>query len=741
MPYIGRGLTTGAQYQKLDAIAINNATTFTMSVGSSNVSPDQNHLILVVNGVIQEPGTGFTVSGSTCTLASAITTSGHSGTDTIYGVIAGDAAFAAYDSIGANALGVTAGTVTASRAVVPDSNKDIASFRNVTLTGELDAATLDISGNADIDGTTNLDAVDIDGNVQLDGTFTVGTDGSGQDVTFYSDTAGDSFVWDSSAEKLTITGTNGQTALDIADGNLVVADNIDLEGDIDVNGTANLDVVDIDGAVDMASTLGVAGVVTANAGVVVDNITIDGTEIDLSSGNLTLDVAGDIYLDAGDGDIVLLDDGTHLGTIKLSSSALRFDSQVSDQDITFTGNDGGSAIEAMRIDMSEGGRVGIGTTSPDNNVHIVSTSSETGMIIQSNLGGSGSAIGGQLKLALGARNNSGSGQADTQSGDILGQIMFEGQGTDYSYQGGNIKTIVTTGDGSDNRSNQATAMTFETIAVGSVSPAERLRITSNGTVKINNGVAYSMSNNAGNGTLNGLWAGGSDELNIGNDSGWDSIRFLPGSAEKMRIAANGNVSIGTTTTNLSKLHVEGDTNSTDDSVYPVVLARNENDDGNSYAGFKSVGRIDSSNQVSCFLLSDGANSLGWTGTNSNNEFQIRTNGSTSISCATNQVASGDFNDTSDIGYKENVTTIKDGLGIVNQLNPVTFDWKNKDKGSSAGVIAQELEKILPDLVYGENYDESKPDIMGKSVTTSGLVGYLIKAVQELSAKVEALENA
>ena len=215
MPYIGRGLTTGAQYQKLDDIAINNATTFTMSVGSANVSPDQNHLILVVNGVIQEPGTGFTVAGSTCTLASAITTSGHSGLDTIYGVIAGDAAFAAYDSIGANALGVTAGTVTASRAIVPDANKDIASFRNVTLTGELDAATLDISGNADIDGTTNLDAVDIDvdgtanldvvdidGAVQIDNTVTVGADDAGHDVIFYGNTASSNMTWDTSADDL-----------------------------------------------------------------------------------------------------------------------------------------------------------------------------------------------------------------------------------------------------------------------------------------------------------------------------------------------------------------------------------------------------------------------------------------------------------------------------------------------------------------------------------------------------------
>ena len=59
--------------------------------------------------------------------------------------------------------GITAGTVSASLAVIADSNKDISGFRNVTLTGELDAATLDISGNADIDGTLETDALSIDG--------------------------------------------------------------------------------------------------------------------------------------------------------------------------------------------------------------------------------------------------------------------------------------------------------------------------------------------------------------------------------------------------------------------------------------------------------------------------------------------------------------------------------------------------------------------------------------------------
>ena len=61
--------------------------------------------------------------------------------------------------------GVTAGTITASKAVVVDSSKDITGFRNITLTGELDAATLDISGNADIDGTLETDALSINGTV------------------------------------------------------------------------------------------------------------------------------------------------------------------------------------------------------------------------------------------------------------------------------------------------------------------------------------------------------------------------------------------------------------------------------------------------------------------------------------------------------------------------------------------------------------------------------------------------
>ena len=61
-------------------------------------------------------------------------------------------------------IGVTAiGTAVASKAVILDANKDYTGVRNLTISGELDAATLDISGDADIDGTLEADAITIAG--------------------------------------------------------------------------------------------------------------------------------------------------------------------------------------------------------------------------------------------------------------------------------------------------------------------------------------------------------------------------------------------------------------------------------------------------------------------------------------------------------------------------------------------------------------------------------------------------
>ena len=157
----------------------------------------------------------------------------------------------------------SAGTVVASKAVVVDSNKDISSFRNVTLTGELDAATGDFSGDVDVDGTLEADAITLGGTAlgslyspiagstsivtvgtvgtgtwqatkvasayldddtahltttqtfsgaktfsaaaQFSNTVTVGVNGTGYDVQLFGDTAGSSVLWDQSADDLILT--------------------------------------------------------------------------------------------------------------------------------------------------------------------------------------------------------------------------------------------------------------------------------------------------------------------------------------------------------------------------------------------------------------------------------------------------------------------------------------------------------------------------------------------------------
>lgn len=86
----------------------------------------------------------------------------------------------------------------------------------------------------------------------------------------------------------------------------------------------------------------------------VDDITINGSTISDAS-TLTIDVGGNIVFDADSGEIEFKDGGTTFGNVAKSGNDFRINQAIQDGDIVFRGNDGGSIITALTLDMSEAG--------------------------------------------------------------------------------------------------------------------------------------------------------------------------------------------------------------------------------------------------------------------------------------------------------------------------------------------------------------------------------------------------
>ena len=95
-------------------------------------------------------------------------------------------------------------------------------------------------------------------------------------------------------------------------------------------------------------------------------------------------------------------------------------------------------------------------------------------------------------------------------------------------------------------------------------------------------------------------------------------------------------------------------------------------------------------------------------------------------------ATGDVIAFSDKRVKENIKTIDNALEKVTNLRGVEFNKIGENK-KSIGVIAQEIEKILPEVVSTDKKDM-------KSVAYGNIVGILIEAIKELETKVKKLEN-
>ena len=138
------------------------------------------------------------------------------------------------------------------------------------------------------------------------------------------------------------------------------------------------------------------------------------------------------------------------------------------------------------------------------------------------------------------------------------------------------------------------------------------------------------------------------------------------------------------------------------------------------------------------------------------EFKVYHNGQGYImTWGSNGVISGDFNDTSDVNLKENISTIADGTTVINSLRPVKFDWKDANKGNNQhGFIAQEVETVLPYAVEGNDYVENEtglpddePANNGKTMNSNAVLAHAVKAIQEqqtiiddLKSRIEALEG-
>lgn len=190
------------------------------------------------------------------------------------------------------------------------------------------------------------------------------------------------------------------------------------------------------------------------------------------------------------------------------------------------------------------------------------------------------------------------------------------------------------------------------------------------------------------------------------DRAGGTIRFLTVGNERARIDSSGNLLVGTTVATFGT------------SVGMRVF--------NSGSRME-LGATDSTNDtVGYDMYSTGASAyrffVGWGGT-------IYAT-STSISAISDQ------------RLKENVRDLDTGLDTILALKPRRFDWKEgkgKDVKDDMGFIAQEVETVLPELIGGWKAGEGEPDDL-KSVKAGDLIPVLVKAIQELTARVAQLEG-
>ena len=263
----------------------------------------------------------------------------------------------------------------------------------------------------------------------------------------------------------------------------------------------------------------------------------------------------------------------------------------------------------------------------------------------------------------------------------------------------------------------ATNLTSQQLNVSGVTTSGGVNVTTGNDYKINS-TSVLNSTTLGTGVIN---------------SSLTSV----GTLNQLNVSASGITTVGfITATNLqvSGISTLGGVNVTTGNDYKInstsVLNSTTLGTGVINSSLTSVGTL---NQLNV----SGVSTLGVTTATNLTSQQLNVSGITTVGflTASNIFVSGvttstDFDSLSDFNLKTNIQQIDDSLAKVIQIRGVTFDWKETNR-SSAGVIAQEVEKVLPELVNGEEI---------KTVNYNGVIGALVEAVKELKAENDILKE-
>lgn len=297
----------------------------------------------------------------------------------------------------------------------------------------------------------------------------------------------------------------------------------------------------------------------------------------------------------------------------------------------------------------------------------------------------------------------------------------------------NFATVATSGDYTD---------LINTPTIPTVNDAT-LTIQKNGT-----NVAIFTANSSSNQTANILVP--TDTSDLTNGAGYITSSALP-------TVNNATLTIQKNGTNVATFTANASSNATANITVPTKVSQLTNDSGfitGSYlplSGGTMTGNILPNN--SSRTIGSTSNYFGnvytayvnFVGQGQTNQDIAATN-STTVRLRSNGknynfgAGAGGNVAGSDIRLKKNIISMPDGvLGILEQLRPVKFDFKTdkSDESFYAGFIAQEVDPFFPNLAIAPITPETD-DMYG--IDYAGFVPYLVKAIQELSAKVTALEN-